>query len=211
MRNSTQPPVYSQVAYDIAAKIVAGDLQEGGRFTGRSLMGSQYGVSPETIRRAMKLLADMQIIEIRQNVGSVVLSRRRAEEYVGQYKQGKDLRMLRVRFRQLTEERDRLNEEIEKTMNAILDLTDRFRSSDQTRTYEFAIAPDSHVVGRTIGQLQFRQRTGATVVAIRHADAVFLSPGPHTVLEADDVLVVAAADLTGIGRVSELLNHGVQR
>ena len=34
----------------------AGELREGQRFTGRSLMGSQYGVSSETIRRAMRHL-----------------------------------------------------------------------------------------------------------------------------------------------------------
>lgn len=210
MKHATQPPVYLQVAYDIAAKIVAGDLREGARFTGRSLMGTQYAVSSETIRRAMKLLADMQITEIRQNVGSVVLSRQRAEEYVEQYKQGKDLRAMRARLRQLTGERDRLNAEIEKTIADILDLTDRFRSSDQTRTYEFTIAEGCGVVDKTIGQLQFRQRTGATVVAVRHGESVLLSPGPQTVLSPGDVLVVAA-DLAGIGQVSELLSQPADR
>ena len=53
MNHSPNPPVYSQVAFDIASKIVSGEIKVGERFTGRSLMGSQYGVSSETIRRAL--------------------------------------------------------------------------------------------------------------------------------------------------------------
>lgn len=75
-------PVYAQIAYDIAAKIACGEIKEQERFSGRSLMGAQYRVSPETIRRAMRLLSDMGITEIRENVGSVVLSKARAVEYV---------------------------------------------------------------------------------------------------------------------------------
>ena len=52
MSRSANPPVYSQVAFDIASKIArldealarhaaSGEIREGERFTGRSLMGSQ--------------------------------------------------------------------------------------------------------------------------------------------------------------------------
>lgn len=82
MKNQPALPVYAQIAYDIAAKIACGEIKEQERFSGRSLMGAQYRVSPETIRRAMRLLSDMGITEIRENVGSVVLSKARAVEYV---------------------------------------------------------------------------------------------------------------------------------
>ena len=61
MKNNATPPIYSQVAFDIATKIATGELEEGQKFTGRSLMSSQYGVSPETIRRALKQLSDMEM------------------------------------------------------------------------------------------------------------------------------------------------------
>ena len=73
MKIQTKPPIYLQVAYDIAAKIATGVLAEQERFSGRSLMSSQYGVSPETIRRALRLLSDMGIIAVQENVGSQVL------------------------------------------------------------------------------------------------------------------------------------------
>jgi K+/H+ antiporter YhaU regulatory subunit KhtT len=204
MKNGSTPPIYSQVAYDIAMKIAAGEITQGGRFTGRSLMGSQYGVSPETIRRAMRLLDDMGIISTQANVGSVVLSQDRAKEYVEQYRTGKDLRLLKAELQQLVVERESLNEKIKATVEQILDLSDRFRHSDTLRTYEYRIEEGSAAIGLTIGALRFRQRTGATVVAVRRGAEFDLAPGPETILLENDVLIVACA-LENLSRVAELL------
>ncbi|WP_071432277.1 TrkA C-terminal domain-containing protein [Angelakisella massiliensis] len=204
MKQSAMPPVYSQVAYDIAAKIASGEIREEERFTGRSLMGSQYGVSAETIRRAMRLLCDMGIIAIRQNVGSVVISRQRAAEYVEQYQTHRDLRAMKAQLRQLLRQREELDGQIYETINQITDLGERFQRSDRLRNYEFPLKKDSAVVGKSIGQLEFRQKTGATIVAVRRGEEILLSPGPQLVLQENDVLVVAC-DITRIGRVGELI------
>ncbi|MEG1849620.1 MAG: TrkA C-terminal domain-containing protein, partial [Oscillospiraceae bacterium] len=200
MKSSVNPPVYSQVAYDIAAKIASGEIKQGERFTGRSLMGSQYGVSAETIRRALRLLSDMGIVSIQQNVGSVALSARRAADYVEQYKAGKDLRTLKGELRELIARRDALNGQIIDTIDLITDLSERFRRSDLLRTYEFPIGETSRIIGQSIGGLQFRQKTGATIVAIRHGEEITLSPGPRAVLQPGDVLVLAC-DISSISRV----------
>ena len=42
--------IYAKIAMDIANRIVNGEIPEGKRLSGRSLMSSEYGVSPETIR-----------------------------------------------------------------------------------------------------------------------------------------------------------------
>ena len=68
------PPQYEQIAEDIARRIVEGRLVTGDKLFGRSVMSSEYGVSPETIRRAFRLLADMQVIEIKPQSGASVLS-----------------------------------------------------------------------------------------------------------------------------------------
>lgn len=74
MRQAGNPPVYEQVAFDIAAKIASGELKEGDRFFGRSLLSSQYGVSFETVRRTVGLLNDLGIVSIKNNIGSTVTS-----------------------------------------------------------------------------------------------------------------------------------------
>ena len=205
MKQSATPPIYSQVAFDIASKIVSGEIKVGERFTGRSLMGSQYGVSAETIRRAMRLLGDMGIVSTQNNVGSTVLSQKRAVEYVEQYQAYSDLRALKVSLREMVAKRDQLNAEINQTFSRMMDLSERFRSSDRLRTYEFQVS-EGHMAGRSIGELQFRQKTSATIVAVRKGEEILLSPGPQTVLSAGDVLVVAC-ELSQLEAVSRLLGY----
>lgn len=204
MRFSKNTPVYSQVAYDIASQIANGKLKEGQRFSGRSLMSSQYAVSPETIRRAMNLLANMNVIKIQQNVGATVASRPYALNYIEQYKTDNDLRELKRKLKELTRQRDQINEEINAIFSKIMDLEERFQNSDLLKTYEFVVQPGSRAVSRTLEELKFRQSTGATVVAIRKETDVELSPGPQTLLEEGDTLIVAC-NMTNIGYVTELV------
>lgn len=206
MKQSLTPPIYSQVAFDIAAKIASGELREGDRFTGRSLMGSQYGVSSETIRRAIAHLRDLGIVSIQTNIGSTVLSQKRAAEYVEQYQANRDLLALKARLREKVAQRDELNREIDQLFQQIGDLWERFRSSDRLRTYEFHVGPGTAADGKTVGTLQFRQQTGATIVAVHKGGELLLSPGPQTRLDAGDILVVAC-ELNQMESVAELLGH----
>ena len=204
MRQTANPPVYAQVAFDIAAKIVSGELKEGDRFSGRSLLSSQYGVSFETVRRAVGLLNDLGIVSVKNNIGSTVTSQKRAAEYVEQYQANRDLLALKAKMRELIAQRDALNEEIKKTYGEISELWERFRSSDRFRTYEFIIQPGSLVEEKSIGDLQFRQQTGATIVAVQKGEHLLLSPDPQTVLKAGDTLVLAC-ELSHIDAVFSLL------
>lgn len=193
MRNSPTPPVYSQVAFDIATKIASGELAENVRFTGRSLMSTKYGVSQETIRRAFKLLADMDIISVQQNIGAVVLSKSKAAEYIAKFETGRDIRSMKTELRNLLDERDRVSARIFELVDKIVDLEDRFKSSDPLRNYEFEILPESRIIGKSVRELEFWQHTSATIVAIKTGGKINLSPGPDAVLAQYDILVVACS------------------
>jgi monovalent cation:H+ antiporter-2, CPA2 family len=52
------------------------------------------------------------------------------------------------------------------------------------------VEPDSPVVGKTIGDLRLRSRTGATVIAVVHDGRTEINPGPERELHAEDVLVL---------------------
>ena len=67
-------PQYMRIAAMIAAEIARGELPEGKRLPGMSVLSSSFGVSPETIRKALSLLADMHIVQIRESRGTYVLS-----------------------------------------------------------------------------------------------------------------------------------------
>ena len=73
---------YLHIARDLAARIAKGEFPEGGKLFGRSMLASEYGVSPETIRRALRLLADMKVVEIKAQSGAIVLSTDNARRYL---------------------------------------------------------------------------------------------------------------------------------
>lgn len=191
MRVSENPPIYSRVALDIAARIARGDFKEGQKISGRSLTSSEYSVSPETVRRAFRLLTDMDIVDVRQNSGAIVLSKVNAAEYIKRFENRKDLRILKKQLRDLVAERDILNERILEISNQIIDMHERFSMIDPLHSFEFEIPEDSPLLGKTIADSMFWQNTGATIVAIRRNNKIILSPGPYAVFMQHDVVIVS--------------------
>jgi TrkA domain protein len=69
------------------------------------------------------------------------------------------------------------------------------------------VRDDSPLAGHTIGEARIRTRTGVSVVALVRKDEAVPAPGPESVMEADDYLVVVGT-ARGIERVVELLHGG---
>ena len=63
MQDNYTMPIYQKIALDLANKIYTGSIAEGSTLYGRSVLAGKYNVSPETIRRAIKLLEDIKIVE----------------------------------------------------------------------------------------------------------------------------------------------------
>ncbi|MFB6092941.1 MAG: cation:proton antiporter regulatory subunit [Haloquadratum sp.] len=61
---------------------------------------------------------------------------------------------------------------------------------DDTLLEWVEVEESSPVAGRTLGETEFRQETGASVVAIERGEEVIPSPGGETTIRAGDVLVV---------------------
>ncbi|OUM93638.1 MAG: potassium:proton antiporter [Thermobacillus sp. ZCTH02-B1] len=69
------------------------------------------------------------------------------------------------------------------------------------------VEPHSPSVGKTIAELQVRQRTGATILAFVEKGRQKINPGPDDRLEAD-MTVVVAGDRQQIKKFNELLHNG---
>ncbi len=52
------------------------------------------------------------------------------------------------------------------------------------------VVEDSELVGRTLEAIDFRNVTGASVVAIQREEDTESNPGPNTVIEAGDTLII---------------------
>jgi K+/H+ antiporter YhaU regulatory subunit KhtT len=189
LRERATSPVYAQIAFDIAKRIAGSELKENARIYGRSLLASEYGVSPETIRRSLRLLADMGIVEIRQNSGGIVLSREKAKQYTLRFNEYMDVRALQKRLRALLIEQEKTSREILDIADSIVYTNEKFHKHNLFQAYEVNVPEASPLCGTTLHAADFWQHTGATVIAIRREDRVILSPGPRLEVRAGDWLV----------------------
>lgn len=190
MSNVIEHPVYSQIALDIAVRIARGDLKENTKILGRSVLAGEYNVSPETIRRALRLLVDMEIIKVMPSSGFIITSRENAIKYIDRFNTGKDFRDLRNELRQLINERDQINTKILETIDKILDVGERFKNTNPLYTLEFEVPENSPVCGKTINETNFWHNTHATIVAIKRNGKMILSPGPYAEFKANDIIIV---------------------
>jgi TrkA domain protein len=68
----------------------------------------------------------------------------------------------------------------------------------------FTVPADSQAIGRTIGEGQYRSRTGASIVAVVRAGRTIPAPGPEFAFEPDDAAVTVGT-AEGVARLRELL------
>ena len=196
------PSQYLQIALDLAGRIARGELPEGKRLYGRSLLASEYGVSPETVRRALRLLADMKVVEIRPQSGVIVLSADSARRYIDSFSDSADIWALQAKVKELFAEDSALHSRLESAVKALLRSQDTFAAEQPFPNYEVPIPDGSPVIGKSIGELKFWQATGGTVVAIRRGRSVILSPGPYAEFFAGDTII-----LVGHPGVGEAVNR----
>jgi TrkA domain protein len=69
------------------------------------------------------------------------------------------------------------------------------------------VEPHHDAVGKTIGEIRLRTRTGVSVVAVLRGAQAFPAPEPSFLIEANDVLVVVGTP-RGIVNVSTILRTG---
>ena len=194
MKGTVIPSQYLQIALDLAQRIAKGELSEGSRIYGRSVMASEYGVSPETIRKALRLLADMKVVEVKPQSGAVVLSADSARRYIENFDEGADVQSLRRQLKDLMAESAEVNRRMSETVSALVKSQETFAAADQPLpNYEVPVPQGSPLIGKNIGELQFWQSTGGTIVAIRRGQTVILSPGPYAELYAGDVIILVGS------------------
>ena len=194
MKQTVVPSQYLQIALDLARRIAKGELPEGSRIYGRSVMASEYNVSPETIRRALRLLADMKVVEVKPQSGAVVLSADSARRYIVNFEESADVRALRQQLKELMAEYADLSRRLSDTVTALMKSRDTFAAAGEPLpNYEVPIPKGSPLIGQSIGALKFWQSTGGTIVAIRRGQTVLLSPGPYAELYDGDVIVLVGS------------------
>ena len=183
-------PQYLRVAMNIASRIALGEYPESKKLTGRSTLSSEYSVSPETVRKALRLLADMGIVQVQEGKSTIVISREQARNYLENLQTREEQAEMKERFRQIFKEYTGMGKQLLELGTKILDAQANPLPSEQSLpNYEVKVPKDSDKIGMTIGDLRVWQCTGATIVAVKRGQSVHISPGPYYELQAGDVLV----------------------
>src|SRR5687768_10467473 len=89
----------------------------------------------------------------------------------------------------------------------ILDMNEIAKALESVTTETLFVEPDAFAVGKTIGDLELRKKTGVTVIAITREGHTDINPGPETAIESDDVLVLLGG-AEQIDRAIEAITHG---
>ena len=189
-------PVYKKIAIDIANKIVKGDIKEKDKLSGRSVLASMYNVSPETIRRAVALLRESSVVAVSQGSVIEVLSISAAEKFINKNKDNEYLVTLKENVRELLEQHRKLDEQIKKSFEEMIDYAERFQNISPFTLIEIEINDQCKMLGKKIFETRFWQHTGATIIAYRRESEIIVSPGPDYIFLEGDMIVV-----TGIKNV----------
>ena len=187
-------PKYQVIADDIAAKIVEKKYIVGEKIYARSSLASQYSVSSETARRAIAVLQDLNIVEATKGSGVVIVSYENAANYIQRLQGVKSIHDLQ---RQLTNSIDKQIEELKQfqdTLDEMVNRTSRFQSINPFIPFQVDITDQCPYLSKNVGEINFWQQTGATIIGIKKDHELIVSPGPYATLSAGDTLFFIGKD-----------------
>lgn len=186
-------PRYLKIAVDLSVRVASGEIHEGEKLKGRSVLSTEYKVSPETIRRAMSILSDKGVVEINMGSGIVVSSKEKAIQFVKSFKDDESISEMRLSLSQMLEKRKNLDDDITSMTERIIDMY-KYRRSDLITPVEIQIPAGSSIVGKSIGKLEVWHNTGATIIGIIQEDNLIISPGPYYEFDQKDKILIVGDD-----------------
>jgi K+/H+ antiporter YhaU regulatory subunit KhtT len=196
VKHNNSAPVYKTIALDIANQIVKGNIKANEKISGRSTLASMYNVSPETIRRAIALIEEMNVVSSTKGSGIEVISVSNAEKFILKNKDKEYISTLQENIFKIVDKRKNLDTELEENIDKLLDLTSRFRNISPFTLIEIEIKSTCKFIAKSVSQVNFWQRTKVTIVAYRKENEIIVSPGPEYIFTPGDILVVIGSNNT---------------
>ena len=189
MAKERSTPRYIKIAQDVCGKILTGEYPEGTLLKGRSILGASYGVSPETVRKALNILEKDKVVSSKRGVGVFVDSVLHAQEFANKWKAETQIKDKYATLEQLLNQQKELQARI---ITAIDDMKDSF-TYQTTEAVKFSEA-----------------EVPQTIVAVIGADNICRqSVGPDFALHSGDRLIFVGKDNLTFDRVLSFLTYGV--
>ncbi|MEI3535947.1 MAG: GntR family transcriptional regulator [Bacilli bacterium] len=202
-------PRYVKIAHDICSKILSGEFKEGDIIKGRSLLASTYNVSPETIRKAITILANEGIVEVKQGVGIFVDSVIKAKQYADKWDAQSSIDEQYNKVTTLIEEANKLNIKLQEALNTMID-NFKYQTNETINFQKATIPQGCWLNNKTIGEVYFWNYTEATIVAVVSNGNIQTSPGPDYPLKEGDTLILVGKDEVSYDRVLSFITYGIE-
>ncbi len=198
---------YEKIALDIAYSIVNEEWKAGEMVKGRSTLSGKYCVSPETIRRALKLLEELQVVTVLEKKGILIKSKEAANTFIKEYQSKDRILSIREDIIKLMDEKRAIEKQVFERMDSIIEQAMLLRNIGIIYPLELKISENSHLIGKSIGEVRFWDHTGATIIGINRSGHLYLSPGPKMVFYANDMILYVANDTNISDKVDKYVNR----
>ncbi|MGG5314341.1 GntR family transcriptional regulator [Enterococcus sp. AZ072] len=196
-------PRYQQVAVEIAERIADQRYGVGQKIHARSTLASNFNVSPETARKAINVLVDLEIMEVRHGSGAYVLSREKAQAYLEKYKDVQSIQEIKKEILDSVEQQKQELENFSHLLDQLVSQTKRVHNFAPFIPYELKLTEEAQHLNATVNELNLWHETGATIIAIQDEDELLLSPGPYAKLTNGCTLFFVSNEL-GFQRMQNL-------
>lgn len=187
-------PKYQLIAEDIATKIVECKYVVGEKIYARSSLASHYGVSPETTRRAIAVLQDLDIVESTKGSGVVIVSYENAAQFVRRLTDVKSVRELQREIEQNIQKQKKELTNLQESLSEFVSRTSRLQSINPFVPFQLEITEACPFLEKSVGEINFWQQTGGTIIGIKKGEDIIISPGPYAELRAGDIVYFVGND-----------------
>lgn len=187
---------FISIAYDIADRINKGNIKENEKLRGRSVLASRYNVSPETIRKSMILLSDMNIVTIIDKSGIFVKSKLNAEVFLQKYQARKNLLDFKKEIRTKIEEKQKIDRDILDIISDIETISYPESTFNMFSTQSFTVKEGSRLINNSATKIKLWKQTGATIIAVSRNNELIVSPGQDFEFNKDDLVYYIGKDYT---------------
>lgn len=196
---------YQSIAIDIASKIADGNYNIGDKIYARSSIASTYKVSPETARRAICILDDLNIVESAKGSGVIIKSYENAVKFIKQYQDTETINDIRLNMLKSVERQKQELDYFNNCISNLIERTEGFRSVNPFMPFQVTITKDTKYIEMSAADISFWHNTQATIIAIKRGSELILSPGPYAILKEDDIIYFIG-DEGCLERVKKFLN-----
>ncbi|WP_156008577.1 TrkA C-terminal domain-containing protein [Streptococcus ruminantium] len=179
---------FQKIAVEVAKKIAIGDYPVGSSIKSRSTLSATFGVSHETIRKAMNILADLHIVTLKQGSGATILSKERAIEFLDDFESTNDIETQKNNILEQIKEQERHLKKLSGLVSIYLEQTKLVNKKYPLDPYGLRLSADSEFIGMQLLDAQIWHKTGATIVAIERNNELLLSPSPYQTFQKNDTI-----------------------